>query len=162
MQTAICPGSFDPLTLGHLDVITRAAGMFEHVVVLVVANVNKKCMFTLAERAEMAREATCHLPNVCVDTWDGLLAEYAVRHKNPVVIRGLRAVSDFEYEFMIALTNKQLNSDMETVFLACNEKYMYLSSSAVKEIFTFGGDVSRFVPPPVNEAILKKAAGRKD
>ena len=162
MQTAICPGSFDPLTLGHLDVISRAAGMFEHVVVLVVANVNKKCMFTLAERAEMAREATRDLPNVTVDTWDGLLVDYATRYENPVVVRGLRAVTDFEYEFMMALTNNKLNPNMEMVFLASNEKYMYLSSSTVKEVFTYGGDVSRFIPPTVNEAMRKKAKGRNN
>ena len=160
MQTAIVPGSFDPLTLGHQDVITRAAAMFDRVVVCVVANTNKKCMFSLADREQMARAVTADIPNVTVDTWDGLLASYAARFENPVVVRGLRAVTDFEYEFMMALTNKTLAPKVETVFLASNERYTYLSSSTVKEVFGYGGDVSRFVPPAVLEALEEKAKGR--
>ena len=156
MQTAIVPGSFDPLTLGHLDVITRAAAMFEHVVVCVVANVNKKCMFSLEDRERMVRESTADISNVTVDTWDGLLAEYASRYENPAVVRGLRAVTDFEYEFMMALTNKKLAPKVETVFLASNERYTYLSSSTVKEVFRYGGDVSGFVPPAVLRALEEK------
>lgn len=161
MQTAIVPGSFDPLTLGHLDVITRAAAMFDHVVVCVVANANKKCMFSLEDREKMVRAATAEIPNVAVDTWDGLLASYAARFDNPVVVRGLRAVTDFEYEFMMALTNKKLAPKVETMFLASNERYTYLSSSTVKEVFRYGGDVSRFVPPAVLRALEEKDQGRK-
>ncbi len=160
MQTAIVPGSFDPLTLGHLDVITRAAAMFENVVVCVVANANKKCMFSLEDRERMVRSSTEDIPNVTVDTWDGLLAAYASRFENPVVVRGLRAVTDFEYEFMMALTNKKLDPRVETVFLASNERYTYLSSSTVKEVFRYGGDVSHFVPPSVLHALEEKEKER--
>ena len=156
MQTAICPGSFDPITLGHLDVIRRASAMFDKVVVCVVANVGKKGMFTLDERTEMVRMVTGDIPNVEVDSWDGLLVDYAARYEHPVVVRGLRALSDFEYEFMMALTNKKLNSDVETIFLASDERYTYLSSSTVKEIAGYGGDVSRFLPPEVDRIITER------
>ena len=150
MQTAICPGSFDPITLGHLDVIRRAAAMFDRVVVCIVANANKR---------DQVRAVTAGYPNVEVDTWDGLLVDYADRFEHPVVVRGLRALSDFEYEFMMALTNKKLNANVETVFLAADERYTYLSSSMVKEIAGFGGDVSRFVPAEVLREIEKKFNG---
>ena len=143
MQTAICPGSFDPITLGHLDVIRRASKMFERVVVCVVANPGKHCAITLEERCEQVRRVTASIPNVEVDMWEGLLVDYADRYENPVVVRGLRALSDFEYEFMMALTNKKLNSRVETVFLASDERYMYLSSTTVREIASYGGDISR-------------------
>ncbi len=159
MQTAICPGSFDPITLGHLDVIRRAAAMFDRVVVCIVANANKRGFFTLEERREQVRAVTAGYPNVEVDTWDGLLVDYADRFEHPVVVRGLRALSDFEYEFMMALTNKKLNANVETVFLAADERYTYLSSSMVKEIAGFGGDVSRFVPAEVLREIEKKFNG---
>ena len=160
MQTAICPGSFDPITLGHMDIISRAAKMFERVVVCVVANANKNTLLPLEERMEHVRRVTAGLPNVEVDTWNGLLVDYAGRFDNPVVVRGLRAVSDFEYEFMMALTNKKLNSRVETIFLASDERYTYLSSSGVKEIAYFGGDFARFVPPEVYEDIRAKINGR--
>ena len=134
MQTAICPGSFDPITLGHLDVIRRASKMFERVVVCVVANPGKHCAITLEERCEQVRRVTASIPNVEVDMWEGLLVDYADRYENPVVVRGLRALSDFEYEFMMALTNKKLNSRVETVFLASDERYMYLSSTTVRKL----------------------------
>jgi len=159
MQTAICPGSFDPVTLGHLDIIHRAAKLFDRVVVCVVANANKKTLLTLEERQEHVRRVTADLPNVEVDTWDGLLVDYAQRFENPVVVRGLRALSDFEYEFMMALTNKKLNSRVETVFLASDERYTYLSSSGVKEIAHFGGDFAQFVPPEILEDLRKKIEG---
>ena len=161
MQTAICPGSFDPITLGHLDVIRRAARLFDRVVVCVVANANKSNLLTLEERKEHAQRVTSDLPNVEVDTWDGLLVNYAAKYENPVVVRGLRALSDFEYEFMMALTNKKLNSRVETVFLAADERYTYLSSSMVKEIAYFGGDVSRLLPPELVEDVVKKINGGK-
>ena len=160
MQTAICPGSFDPITLGHLDIIRRAAKMFDHLVVCVVANANKKTFLTLEERREHVARVTADLPNVTVDTWNGLLVDYAARFENPVVVRGLRAVSDFEYEFMMALTNKKLNSKVETVFLASDERYTYLSSSGVKEIAFFGGDFAQFVPPEILADLQKKIEGR--
>ncbi|MBR6113816.1 MAG: pantetheine-phosphate adenylyltransferase [Oscillospiraceae bacterium] len=156
MQTAICPGSFDPITLGHVDVITRASKLFERVVVCVVANANKKTLLTLEERIDYVRRVTAHLPNVEVDSWNGLLVEYAARYENPVVVRGLRAVSDFEYEFMMALTNKKLDPRVETVFLASDEKYTYLSSSGVKEIAYFGGDISQFMPAEILADLQEK------
>jgi pantetheine-phosphate adenylyltransferase len=159
MQTAIVPGSFDPITLGHLDIISRAARIFDRVVVCVVANANKKTMFTLEERQDHVRRVTAHLPNVEVDTWYGLLVDYADRYEQPVVVRGLRAVSDFEYEFMMALTNKKLNNRVETAFLASDERYTYLSSSGVKEIAHFGGDVKQFLPEEIYDEVLKKIGG---
>ena len=152
MQTAICPGSFDPITLGHLDVIRRASKMFERVVVCVVANPGKHCAITLEERCEQVRRVTASIPNVEVDMWEGLLVDYADRYENPVVVRGLRALSDFEYEFMMALTNKKLNSRVETVFLA---------STTVREIASYGGDISRFVPAEILDDLMIKLNGRK-
>lgn len=160
MQTAICPGSFDPVTLGHVDVISRAAKLFEQVVVCVVANANKNTLLTLEERCEHVKRVTAHLPNVQVDTWNGLLVDYADRFENPVVVRGLRALSDFEYEFMMALTNKKLNSRVETIFLASDEKYTYLSSSTVKEIAYFDGEFTQFIPAEIAEDLRKKIDGR--
>ncbi len=160
MKTAICPGSFDPITLGHVDIISRASRIFDRVVVVVVANANKRSFLTLEERKEHARRVTAHLPNVEVDSWSGLLVDYAKKFENPVVVRGLRAVSDFEYEFMMALTNKKLNAEVETVFLASDERYTYLSSSGVKEIAIFGGDFKQFVPEELYEELLSKIEGR--
>ena len=162
MQTAICPGSFDPITLGHMDIIRRAAKMFEHVVVCVVYNANKKTFLTLEERREHVLRVTRDIPNVTVDVWNGLLVDYAGKFENPVVVRGLRAVSDFEYEFMMALTNKKLNAKVETVFLASDERYTYLSSSGVKEIAFFGGDFTQFVPPEILDDLRKKINGRAE
>ena len=161
MRTAICPGSFDPVTLGHVDIIRRASKLFEKVVVCVVYNANKKSSFlTLEERKEHVERVTADLPNVTVDTWSGLLVDYAARYEDPVVVRGLRAVSDFEYEFMMALTNKKLNPIVETIFLASDERYTYLSSSGVKEIAFFGGDFDQFVPPEIREDLHRKIDGR--
>ena len=161
MRTAICPGSFDPVTLGHVDIIRRASKLFEKVVVCVVYNANKKSSFlTLEERKEHVERVTADLPNVTVDTWSGLLVDYAARYEDPVVVRGLRAVSDFEYEFMMALTNKKLNPIVETIFLASDERYTYLSSSGVKEIAFFGGDFDQFVPPAIREDLHRKIDGR--
>ena len=156
MQTAICPGSFDPITLGHLDVIRRASRLFDRVVVCVVYNANKTSAFTLAERMEHIRQVTAEYENVEVDCWDNLLVNYAERFETPVVVRGLRAVSDFEYEFMMALTNKKMNPRVETIFLAADEKYTYLSSSTGKEIARFGGDISGFVPSGILEEVQQR------
>ena len=159
MQTAIYPGSFDPITLGHLDIIRRASRIFDRVVVCVVANANKKTLFTLEERQEHIRRVTADLPNVDVDTWDSLLVNYADRFENPVVVRGLRILSDFEYEFMMALTNKKLNPRVETVFLASDERYTYLSSSGVKEIAHFHGNFAQFIPEEILDDMNKKVEG---
>ena len=159
MQTAICPGSFDPITLGHLDVIRRAAALFPEVRVCVMSNTAKRSAFSPEERVEQIRRVTADLANVQVDWWNGLLVDYADQFENPVVVRGLRALSDFEYEFMMALTNKKLNARVETVFLASDERYTYLSSSTVKEIVGYGGDVSRFVPAEILEDVKTKITG---
>ena len=159
MQTAICPGSFDPITLGHLDVIRRASKMFERVVVCVVANPGKHCAITLEERRDQVRRVTASIPNVEVDMWEGLLVDYADRYENPVVVRGLRALSDFEYEFQQALTNKSLYPKVETVFLTTEGKNMFLSSSMVKEVCTLGGDISSFVPKEIINDIYERCKG---
>lgn len=162
MKTAICPGSFDPITLGHLDVIRRASGLFDRVVVCVVSNKAKKGTFSIEERCEMVKKATESLPNVTVDAWEGLLVDYADRFEEPVVVRGLRALSDFEYEFMMALTNKKMNPRVETVFLAADSHYTYISSSTVKEIAGYGGDVSALVPEEIMPEIKEKFIGGKN
>ena len=156
MQTAICPGSFDPVTLGHLDVINRAAKLFEQVVVCVVANANKNTLFTLEERCDHVRRVTAHLPNVRVDTWDGLLVDYADKFENPVVVRGLRAVSDFEYEFQLALMNRRLRREIQTVFLMTDYQWLYISSTIVKAAASHGGDVEGLVPDNVLRCLREK------
>ena len=156
MTTAIYPGSFDPITLGHLNIIRRAAGMFPEVVVCVMINANKTPTFTTAERVEHIRKVVGRLHNVRVDTFDGLLVEYADRFEHPVVVRGLRAVSDFESEFQMALINKKMKPNLETAFLASSEKYTYLSSSMVKEMGRYGADVSEFVPYEILEDVVER------
>lgn len=156
-KIAICPGSFDPITLGHLDIITRSAKLFDTVIVTVMGNYHKKnCAFSLDERAEMICRCTGHLPNVVVEVYSGLLADYA-RDKNAVaIVKGLRAVSDFEYEFQQAMTNKRLNAEVETIFITCDAEYMFLSSSVVKQVCEFGGDISAFVPPEIRDDIITR------
>ena len=156
MRLAICPGSFDPVTNGHLDVIQRAAGLFDTVVVLVAENAEKHPMFTATERQELIRRVTAHLPNVEVDVYSGLLADYARERNAAAIVKGLRAMSDFEYEFQMALTNRKLYDGVETVFLTTTAEHMYLSSSLVKEVARLGGDISEFVPKGIIEDILKK------
>ncbi len=155
---AICPGSFDPVTKGHLDIITRSSKMFEKVIVVVMSNVKKmnSTSFTIEERMEMIRRATAHLPNVEVDHSEGLLADYAAEKNASVIVKGLRAVTDFEYEFQMALANKKLNPEVETVFLTTSAENMYLSSSMVKQIASMGGDISDFVPEVIHSDILKR------
>lgn len=158
MKTAICPGSFDPVTVGHMDIIKRASGMFDEVVVSVMLNPEKKTEFSLEERIELLKKAVkseC-LHNVRVSGFDGLLAVYAGEIKATAVVKGLRAVSDFDYEFQMALTNRELNDKLETVFLITRSEYMYLSSSMVKSVAKFNGDISRFVP----KCILKDVEDR--
>lgn len=155
---AVCPGSFDPVTKGHLDIIARSSKMFEKVIVVVMSNAKKinSTSFTIEERIEMIRRATAELPNVEVDHSEGLLAEYAAEKNAAAIVKGLRAVTDFEYEFQMALANKKLNPDVETVFLTTSAENMYLSSSMVKQIASMGGDISDFVPEAIHSDILKR------
>lgn len=155
-RLALCPGSFDPITVGHLDIISRAAGLFDEVIVLAMINPDKHCAFTIEERVNFIRRVVKNLPNVTVDTFGGLLAEYAKEHKACAIVKGLRAVSDFEYEFQMALVNKKLTPDTETVFLTTNMEHMYLSSSVVKQIASFGGNIAEFVPPEIVGDIEKR------
>ena len=146
---AIYPGSFDPITLGHIDLIRRSSRLFERVIVAVLRNPNKRPLFTVEQRLEQIRLSTKHLPNVGVDSFDGLAVEYAQMQQAQVLLRGLRAVSDFEIELQMAHTNKTLSTQIETVFLATSNEYSFLSSSVVKEIARFGGSVDHLVPPHI-------------
>jgi pantetheine-phosphate adenylyltransferase len=160
-QAAIYPGTFDPLTLGHLDVIERVAAIFDRVVVAIVSIPPRKSpMFSLEERVAMARKAVRHLANVEVESFDGLLVQYAHRKDIHVLVRGIRAYSDFEYEFQMALMNRKLAPDVETLFLMPKEAFSYISSSVVREISDRGGDTSELVPPPVQACIQKRARKR--
>lgn len=157
MKTAIYPGSFDPVTYGHLDVIKRAATMFDELTVSVLDNVNKIALFSVTERVNILKEVTKEMPNVKVDSFSGLLIDYARKKDVHIVIRGLRAVTDFEYELQIAQTNRTLSKgSLDTVFLTTSLEYAYLSSSSVKEIASFHGDVSQCVPDFVAEMIYEK------
>ena len=157
MKIAVCPGSFDPITLGHLDIIERASKLFDKVIVLVSFNRNKnRAVFSTKERMEMIIAVTNNMDNVVVDCYDGLLADYLQLRGAEVIVKGLRAVSDFEYEFQMALANKKLYNGAETVFLTTAGENMCLSSSVVKEIASFGGDISGFVPPEVHDVIKNR------
>lgn len=156
MKLAICPGSFDPVTNGHLNIITRAAAMFDKVIVVVMVNGNKQPLFSSEERVDLLRRVTADLPNVEIDCFGGLLADYARIHGADAIVKGLRAMSDFEYEFQMALTNRKLNPTVETVFLTTNAEFMYLSSSLVKQVAGFGGDIREFVPACIVQDILQK------
>ena len=146
MRTAICPGSFDPVTLGHVDIITRASKLFDHVIVAVLVNVEKKPWFSIDERIDLLKKATYGLNNVEIAGFDGLLVDFAKQKQAAAIVKGLRAVSDFEYEFQMALTNNKLDPNIETVFLTTSSENMYLSSSIVKQVGLLGGDISPFVP----------------
>ena len=147
MNIAIYPGSFDPITLGHLNIIRRTAQIFDKVVVCIMINGEKDtAMFSPEQRVRMARRVTERIPNVEVDYFNGLLAEYSKRYDKPVVVKGLRAVTDFEYEFTMALINKKINPELETMFLTASEKYTFLSSSAVKDVARHGGPLEEFIP----------------
>ncbi|MCH4238984.1 MAG: pantetheine-phosphate adenylyltransferase [Oscillospiraceae bacterium] len=155
-RVAICPGSFDPVTLGHLDIIRRSCKLFDKVIVAVLDNPEKKTAFTTEERMDMLRCCTQNLPQVEVDCFHGLLAEYARQKKAVVVVRGLRALSDFEYEFQMSLTNRNLNPNLETIFFNTQAENMFLSSSVVKQIAAFGGDISKCVPQSIMQEITDR------
>ena len=156
---AIYPGSFDPLTNGHLDLIERGSKIFEELIVAILRNSEKDPLFTLPERREMLQEMVKHLPNVRVDSFDGLLVDYAMKKNAKAVLRGIRAISDYEYELQMALMNRKLQPQLETVFMASGETYSYLSSRLVKEIFRLGGSVRGLVPDPVEEKMREKFHG---
>lgn len=158
MQVAVYPGSFDPITYGHLDVIQRAARLFDRVIVAVAQNEGKRPLFNLEERRRLAAEATAELDNVEVDAFTGLLIDYVQERHSRVILRGLRAVSDFEFEFQLALTNRRINDQIETMFMMPRDTYTFLSSRIVKEICRLGGDVSPFVPPSVQAALQARLA----
>lgn len=162
MKRAICPGSFDPVTRGHVDIIKRASAMFDYVIVAVMVNPNKKPSFTIEERIKLLGLAISELKNVEIVSFDGLLADYARERKASAIVKGLRAMSDFEYEFQMALANKKLNKDLETVFFTTSAENMYLSSSMVKQISRFGGDISGFVPECIHEEIKDRLCERGD
>jgi pantetheine-phosphate adenylyltransferase len=153
MRTVIYPGSFDPLTYGHLDLVRRAARLFDRVIVAVADNDSKHPLFTLEERQDLVLRSVRGIARVEVDTFDGLLVDYVSRRGGQAVIRGLRAVSDFEFEFQLALMNRKLNEHVETIFMMPKDTYTFLSSRVVKEIARLGGNVSPFVPPPVRKAL---------
>ena len=165
MKIAIYPGSFDPVTLGHLNIIKRAANCFDRLIVCVMVNSSKHGMFTPAERVELLRRATQRFPNVEVDFSDELLAAYARRRGAKVVVKGLRAVSDYEQEVQMAIINRKLNHNLETMFWASSEKYTYLSSTIVKEMARYGADLGEFIPREIVEDVekrLKTLQERKD
>jgi len=155
-KLAICPGSFDPITNGHIDIVQRGAKIFDEVVVVIFNNSSKSPLFTAEERAELIKEAVKHLPNVRVDISSGLLVEYAKKKKADAILRGLRAVSDFEYEMQITSMNKRLEPEIETLFMMTNTQYSYLSSSIVKEVARYNENIDDLVPEVVAKALNEK------
>ena len=156
-KTVVCPGSFDPLTIGHLDIITRSSKLFDKVIVVVMRNPNKDVgSFTTEERVEFIKRCTKNLANVSVDSYAGLLADYVREKGASAVVKGLRAISDYDDEFRQALTNQKLNSEMETIFMVSNAEHMFLSSSVVKQVCRLGGDISTFVPEEICDDIVKR------
>ncbi len=156
MKKAVCPGSFDPITNGHVDIIKRAAELFDEVTVLVVTNPDKKCVFSPEERCDLIEKAVEEIPGVKVDSFSGLLADYVKANDICAIVKGIRSSSDFEYEFQMALANRSLAPNAETVFITADPQNMYVSSSLIRQIATFGGDVSDFVPKVIVEEIEKR------
>lgn len=156
LKSAIYPGTFDPITFGHLDVIERSAELFDFITIAIAIGSSKKTLFTVDERIQMIKQSTKKFKNVSVKSFKGLMVDYACSEKADAVIRGLRAISDFEYEFQMALTNRRIAENITTVFLMPNEKYTYLNSTLVREIASYGGDVSPFVPPHVLKKLKEK------
>jgi len=159
MKRVVCPGSFDPITFGHLDIIKRASELFDEVVIAVLVNTTKKTLFTVEERLEMIREVTAELPNVRVDSWKGLLVDYCETHEVKAIVKGLRAVTDFDYELQMSQINLQLKG-IETLFMATAPAHSFLSSSLVKEIATFGGDISAYLPASIIPRVTERLASR--
>ncbi|HIE43631.1 MAG TPA: pantetheine-phosphate adenylyltransferase [Candidatus Omnitrophica bacterium] len=157
----IYPGTFDPVTLGHLDLMKRAAKIFDKLTIAVAKNLQKKHLFSLDERLHILREATRGMENVEIDHFDGLLVEYARRKKSHIILRGIRAISDFEYEFQMALSNRKLAPEIETIFMMPSENYSYLSSKIIKEVASLGADLSGFVPAFVEKRLKEKLASKK-
>ncbi len=160
MRTAICPGSFDPVTMGHLDIIRRASKLFDKVIVAVLLNMDKKTWFTIGERIDLLKKATADMPNVEIAGFEGLLVDFAKQKRACAIVKGLRAVSDFEYEFQMALTNMKLDDKVETMFLTTNPENMFLSSSIVKQVGLLGGDIKPFVPECVHDEIMLRIKQR--
>ncbi|MDO7905882.1 pantetheine-phosphate adenylyltransferase [Paenibacillus sp. JX-17] len=161
VRVGVYPGTFDPVTMGHMDIIERAAKQFDRLIVAVLNNISKHPLFTVEERMDLMRTVTAHLPNVEVDSFRDLTANY-VRHKGAqTIVRGIRSVTDFEYELQLASTNHKLNPDAETVFMMTNPKYSYLSSSVVKEIAHFNGNVTDLVSPEVEDALRRKVSEKQ-
>lgn len=156
MKIAICPGSFDPITKGHVDIIERTCKLFDKVYAVVMVNPTKVPTFSTEERMELIKACTKHLDNVEVECYAGLIADYAKQKGACTLVKGLRAVTDFEYEFQQALTNKKLNPNLETLFMVTNQEYMYLSSTIVRQIANFGGDISQFVPEEIKDKLIEK------
>lgn len=159
MKRAVCPGSFDPITYGHLDIIERAAAHFDHVVIAVLENRTKSSLFTVQERIKMITQVCVSIPNVSVDSWSGLLVDYCKTNSIQAIVKGLRAVTDFDYELQMAQVNLQ-GSGVETMFMATAPSHSFLSSSLVKELAHYGGDVSTMVPSSINEALKLRVAGK--
>ena len=155
-KIAIYPGTFDPITLGHLDILQRASKLFDHVIITLAINSTKTPLFSKEERLDFIKDAVKNMPNVTVDSFEGMLIKFAEKMGASVVIRGLRAISDFEFEFQLALMNRKQNKDITTVFLMPNEKFTYLNSTIIREVAKFGGDVSSFITPYVAEKLKNK------
>ncbi len=156
MRIGVCPGSFDPVTNGHVDIFERASKLVDKLIVLIAENPNKNYLFTLEERAKLIRQSVSHIPNIEVDFGEGLLNDYVKSRDSHIIIRGLRALSDFEYEFQRALFSKFLDDDIETVFIMTNNKYSFVSSTGIRELAKFGGKLEGLVPPIVKEALESK------
>lgn len=156
MKIGVYPGTFDPITNGHIDIVRRSFQIFDKVIIAVAPNPKKKPLFDIHERVEMIREATRNIPNVEIEIFEGLLAEYMKRKGVHAIVRGLRAISDFEHEFMMALLNRKLDGEVETVFLMPSEEYSYLTSSAIKEVASYGGVVKDLVPPMVAQHLRER------